>query len=761
MSEVQDMRRIGLIVTGAVQGVGFRPFVYRIALDNHLTGWVRNTGAGVELEVQGNPGSIEHFLNLLRHAPPRNAILNSIEQEELPPEDSDRFEIRHSEAGAKHAYILPDLGSCRDCVNDIFDEKNRRDGYPFTNCTNCGPRFSIVRELPYDRPNTSMREFELCPVCQSEYDDPADRRFHAQPNACSVCGPQLALWGPGGREIAVKDEALATAGQALLACQIVAVKGLGGFHLMVRADDEDSVKRLRKRKRRAEKPFALLASGMPQVHRFCNATNEEVDLLMTQQAPIVLLERSDDPTIYIAEAVAPGNPRLGVMLPYTPLHHLLMAEVGVPLVATSANLSDEPICIDEHKAVTRLNSIADLFLVHNRPILRPVDDSVARVISGRPQLLRRSRGYAPLPVSVPGDGPVQVAVGAHLKNTIAYAHGPQAYISQHIGDLETELAMDAFRDAITQLVSIYDDEPVEIVADEHPDYLSSMYAHKQGVPVTTVQHHVAHVHAVMAEHQLAAPVLGFAWDGTGLGPDGTVWGGEVIEVGEDGWTRAAHLRTFHLPGGDAASKDPRRSALGLLYAWQGDDTPALLDKYQSHMITGHDREVMLRMLDSGVNSPETSSMGRLFDAMSALTRVRARNSFEGQAAMEFEWAADLDEPGAYEFTLLPQNDGPTLIDWANVLDQVFVDLAAETAVGVISTRFHRGLADVIVRLAAQSPVEQIVLSGGCFQNKLLHELAVEGLQQAGKRVYWAELVPPNDGGIALGQIHYARTTGRR
>ena len=582
-----------------MQGVGFRPFVFRLAEELKLAGWVNNSPQGVFIEVEGPRATLENFLLRLETEKPPRSFIQSLESSWLDAVGFKKFEIRESETGGgKTALVMPDIATCPDCLREIFDPKNRRHRYPFTNCTNCGPRFSIIESLPYDRANTSMKQFAMCPQCQAEYDDPRNRRFHAQPNACPVCGPRLELLecGVGSplskrehvRALQASDDALLAAAKAIRAGKIVAVKGIGGFHLMVDARNEAAVKRLRERKHREEKPFALMFPSLESVKAVCEVSPLEERLLRSPEAPIVLLRRVKS-QIQISNLklpeVAPGNPNLGVMLPSNPLHHLLMAELGFPVVATSGNLSDEPICTDEREALERLGGIADVFLVHNRPIVRHVDDSIVRVMLGREMVLRRARGYAPLPIhrlkrslkSRTSDSsncskPI-LAVGAHLKNSVALSVGNQVFISQHIGDLETEPANTAFRRVIADFEKLYDAKPEIIAADLHPDYLSTKFAKltakrrsrgKRTVAgrrphVVGVQHHIAHVLSCMAENEIGPPALGVSWDGTGYGLDGTIWGGEFFQIADSKVERIAHLRPFRLPGGDKAVREPRRA----------------------------------------------------------------------------------------------------------------------------------------------------------------------------------------------------------
>jgi hydrogenase maturation protein HypF len=724
----------------------------------NLTGWVLNSNAGVFIEAQGEPELLEKFLLRLQSEKPARSFIQSLEFSYLDPIGFDGFTIRASESGgAPNTLVLPDIATCPDCLSDILDPKNRRFRYPFTNCTNCGPRFTIVESLPYDRARTSMKRFEMCAECRREYESPLDRRFHAQPNACPTCGPKLELWSPSGAILAHEDEALLRASAAVSAGQILALKGLGGFHLIVDARNDEAVRRLRLRKHREEKPFALLYPGLESVRADCRVSALEERLLGSPEAPIVLLERLESGA-RTAPSTAPGNPYSGVMLPYTPLHHLFMRELGFPVVATSGNLSDEPICIDENEAVGRLGSIADLFLVHNRPIVRHVDDSIARIMMNRELVLRRARGYAPLPLSIGAPAPTLLAVGAHLKNTIALSVRDQIFISQHIGDLETPEASDAFRNAIDSFRRLYDVQPEAVVADLHPDYLSTAYARNLGLPLISVQHHYAHIRACMAENELSGPVLGISWDGTGYGTDGTIWGGESLVVDGASFRRVGCLRNFPLPGGAQAIKEPRRSALGVLYEMQGDSIFERDDLENMKAFNLSELAVLRRMLGNSINSPRTSSAGRLFDAAAALAGLQQKSNFEGQAAMALEFAAATEDSksGIYPFVLNSIRDQDAqefyIVDWAPAIDELLRDVKRKEAITSISGRFHRGLAESIVAVARRIGLEQVALSGGCFQNRLLTEATIRSLQAAGFRPYWHQRIPPNDGGISLGQI---------
>jgi hydrogenase maturation protein HypF len=783
-SPVNARSRLKLVLRGGVQGVGFRPFVYRLAQELDLAGWVNNSPLGVFIEAEGPRQALDQFVTRLNTDKPPRSFIQSLEGSWLDTLGYNSFEIRESETGGgKTALVMPDIATCPDCLQDIFNPANRRHRYPFTNCTHCGPRFSIIEALPYDRANTSMRGFQMCPACQAEYENPNDRRFHAQPNACPACGPQLQLWpgdalaGPdhAPRSLAEGNDALLAAAHVLRCGRIVAVKGIGGFHLLVDARNATAVQRLRDRKRREEKPFALMFHTLASVREACEVSALEERLLCSSEAPIVLLRKITSRKTQIANAAAPDNPCLGVMLPSNPLHHLLMVELGFPVVATSGNVSDEPICTDEFEAINRLRGLADVFLVHNRPIVRHMDDSIVRVMLDREMILRRARGYAPLPLQVRnGERGARniLAVGAHLKNAVALVLDEQVFISQHIGDLATEPANLAFRSVIADLGTLYDTTPEVIVSDLHPDYLSTKHADElsggagsprpatHGPRRIAVQHHIAHVLSCMAENELEPPALGVAWDGTGLGTDGTIWGGEFFLVTKNQVERVAHLRPFRLPGGDAAVKEPRRAALGLLHelAHAHDGLWANAKQTVANHFTPKVLATLQTMLARGLNSPPTSSVGRLFDAVSSLVGLRNTAGFEGQAAMELEFAREGIETGLhYDLTLVTGHDpGVLVLDWEPMVTRIQEDMAIGLPPGVISAKFHNALVEAIVSVARAIGEPRVVLSGGCFQNCYLTERTVKRLRAEGFHPYWHQRVPPNDGGIALGQIVAAR-----
>lgn len=705
--------RLRARLRGAVQGVGFRPFVYRLATEMGLPGWVYNSNGGLVLEVEGEAGQLSRFEQRLLADKPPPAVVLSTEFARLAPAGFTRFEILESEEdAAKTVSVLPDLATCPECLAELRDPANRRYRYPFTNCTRCGPRFTIVEDIPYDRPRTTMREFTLCPECRREFEDPLDRRFHAQPNACPVCGPRLFT-------------SLDEAARAIAEGRIVALKGIGGFQLLADARNAAVVARLRRLKNREEKPFALMMPSLEMVRRYCQVSPGEEALLLSPAAPIVLLRPNGTPGI--AENVAVRSPYLGVMLPYSPLHHLLMDGCPYPVIATSGNRSDEPIATGNTDAQTRLAGIADHFLMHDRPIARPCDDSVVRLVRGRASVVRRARGYAPLPVPVNADLAPVLAVGGHLKNTVAIAVDRQVFLSQHVGDLDTLEARRAFESALADLCRLYRFEPQLVACDLHPDYASTRWARASGLPVAAIQHHHAHAAACAAENGLDRPYLAVSWDGTGYGLDGTVWGGEFFRFENGRFDRVAHLRPFRLPGGEAAVREGWRCAAALL--WEA-------GLRQPDPVIG-------RMLERGLNSPVTTSVGRLFDAVASMAGVAQRNGTEGQAAMLLESA--LGTAPSQEAYPLPGGD------WEPLVAAVVEDAARGAGAACISARFHNALVNWILETALRAGLPDVVLSGGCFLNGYLVERAAAQLERQGFTVHTHHSVPPGDGGIALGQ----------
>ena len=764
-------RRLRLSIEGAVQGVGFRPYVYRLARELGVDGWVSNDTRGVEIEVEGDTEALERFRDRLPRERPPLATIHRLEAAWLDPDGAAPargFEIRGSVAGgARTAVVLPDAATCPECLAEVLDPAARRHRYPFTNCTHCGPRFTIVRALPYDRPNTTMAGFPLCPDCRREYEDPEDRRFHAQPIACPACGPRLALLCPDGS--AVPGDPLAGAAAALRRGEIVALQGLGGFQLLVDARDPTVVARLRARKHREEKPFALMVPDLAAARALCRVPPAAEAALASVQAPIVLLDRL--PGAEVAGEVAPGNPSLGLMLPATPLHHLLLRELGFPVVATSGNRSDEPIAIDPAEARERLQGIADLFLVHDRPIERHADDSVVRLLAGEVRVVRRARGYAPMPIRLPRPVPTILAVGAHLKNTVALAVEEQVYLSQHLGDLETPESLAAFERVIADFLRLYEAVPAAIAHDLHPDYASTRFARElarrwseergEPVPLVPVQHHHAHLAACLLDADPAGagrPALGFTWDGTGYGTDGTIWGGELLLGDAASFLRVGWLRPFRLLGGDAAVREPRRVALALLWEVLGRDALERRDLAPVADFRPDELRLLAGMLETGLNSPVTTSAGRLFDGVAALVGLHPRVSFEGQAAMALEaLAARETGRGAWGYPL-PVTGSPSAgleLDWRPLVLEVLRDLARDTAPERIAARFHRGLVEAMVAAARAVGEGRVALTGGCFQNRLLTEEAARCLGEHRFQVLLHRAVPANDGGVSLGQVAVA------
>lgn len=755
-------QRLALRIEGTVQGVGFRPFVYREAVAQGLAGWVSNGPGGVDLEIQGTTDALQIFLSALHTRLPVQASITRVDTRSMTLGTETAFTIADSTMAAEPRPVLPaDLALCGECAEEIQSPAHRRYRYPFTNCTNCGPRYSIIERLPYDRPHTSMKDFTLCGPCSEEYRELRDRRFHAQPVACPACGPVLHLLDATGEFVAQGDSALQSASDAVVAGQIVATKGLGGFQFIVDAANDPAVTRLRKRKNREAKPFAILFPSLAAARLYCRISEEEARVLTSHQAPIVLLRRrSDAPPL--SEGVAPRNPYLGALLPYTPMHLLLMNALARPVICTSGNVADEPMCTQNSEAVKRLGSIADRFLAHNRPIVRPVDDSIARIGPAGLELLRRARGYAPLalPLAEPVAG--ILALGGQLKATIALGFGSQAVISQHLGNLDTLEGAKLLESTADDLLGFFRVTPRVLACDLHPDYLSSRLAERLAkrweIPLEKVQHHHAHIAACIAEHGLCGKVLGFAWDGSGLGTDNTLWGGEALLCDDAGFQRLAFLKPFSLPGGETAIREPRRAALGLLHS----HSPALAARFAPRWFSAQESSLLLALLDRGFKAVSTSSIGRLFDAVAALAGLRERNLFEGQAAMELEFAADGNaDAGAYPFPLTAQGNA-WIADWGPLLDAVLADVAQGTPPATLSVRFHNALADMALATAARSGVRKVVLAGGCFQNQRLAATLRRRLTDEGFEVYSPRLVPANDGGLSLGQLLIAarRMAGR-
>jgi len=825
------LRRIS--VRGVVQGVGFRPFVYRLAREHELIGWVLNHSGGVEIEVEGPAAELAAFVRDLEGKSPPLARIEGIKVADAPPVGYTTFEIRHSvaEAGC-YQLISPDIAICPDCLRELLDPADRRYRYPFTNCTNCGPRFTIIEDIPYDRPLTTMRDFVMCAQCQAEYDDPLDRRFHAQPNACPVCGPLVWLVSSSNLKLeTLKPETNDVIGQAarlLRAGVIIAIKGLGGFHLACDATDEAAVRTLRERKGRPAKPLAVMMTTLEEIKQHCRVSKEEDRLLTSSQCPIVLLPWK--PESNVSRLVAPRNNYLGVMLPYTPLHHVLLRDVGRPLVMTSGNLSEEPIARDNDEALRRLGHLADFFLMHNRDIYARYDDSVWFVprVSGSnlkpetpeafglsastefgevlrtkpetalPQPIRRSRGYAPFPVKLLFNVQQILACGAELKNTFCVTRDEYAFLSQHIGDMENLETLEHFETTIEVYKHLFRIEPEVIAYDMHPEYLATKYAKSQISSIQypiPIQHHHAHVAACLADNGWSpddGPVIGVAWDGTGYGTDGRIWGGEFLVADYHGFRRVGHLEYLPMPGGEAAIRNPYRLAIGYLYALTG-QLPSFRppsvppnfwgeggeerERLASGAGTGEEElRIIRQQIDKGINCPQTSAGGRLFDAVAALIGVRERVTYEAQAAIELEMAAQIQyrstersrrspisniQIAGYPFGI-EESDGGKVIRLRGLFDALLADLRGGVAVGEMAYRFHVTVAEMIEamceRIAQETGLRTVALSGGCFQNRLLLALVVPRLQEVGLCVLLHRQVPCNDGGLSLGQAviaHFA------
>lgn len=743
-------------VWGVVQGVGFRPFVYRLARELDLTGWVRNDGAGVVLEVEGEHEKVLSFLERLPKEKPPPAFIHALEHRFLTPRGYTGFEIRESERTPPRVWVLPDLAICKDCLKELLDPEDRRYHYPFLNCTYCGPRFSIIEDLPYDRSRTSMKHFKMCSDCAHEYHNPADRRFHAQPTACPACGPKLMLWDRKGGKLAEGEAALGEAVKAILEGKILALKGLGGFHLIVDAASEEAVAELRRRKRRPFKAFALMYPSLEKLKRHVCLPSFAEPILTSPQAPILLLPRTEEGEKEVAPSVAPGSPYLGVMLPYTPLHVLLLSSVNRPVVATSGNLSDEPIVYDETEALERLGEMADLFLVHDRPIVRHVDDSVLHTLERpRPQLqmLRRARGYAPLPFVLPRKLPSILALGGHLNVTLALARGREVFLSQHLGDMESFEGQKVYRRTLEDFLRLYRFEPELVVHDLHPDYFTTHLAREMGCRTLAVQHHHAHLAACMAENRLEGEVLGVTWDGTGYGPDGTVWGGEILLGDASHFERMATLHPFRLAGGERAIKEPWRVALALLReAFEG-EIPQDIPLFRS--FPGEKIRLILEVLHKGINSPVTTSVGRLFDGVSALLGISYENSHQAQAAQLLEYAAWRGGSDVPPFTVEIAGSGPLRFDWREMVREIVRDLRTGVPAEILAARFHRTLVEFILEIAHRAGVSRVLLCGGVFANRWLTEAALVWLEKFGLQGYIHTQLPPTDGSLSLGQIWVA------
>jgi hydrogenase maturation protein HypF len=770
MHAIATDTRVRIAVSGVVQGVGFRPFVYNLAATHCLVGYVRNIEGAVEIELQGPLAAIDAFVEQLTLEPPPLAHIESIATESIAPLDEweSHFEIRQSAAASvfQPKFLPADAATCQECLSELFDRNNRRFRYPFINCTNCGPRFTIISSLPYDRPSTTMAPFSMCVPCQTEYRDPANRRFHAQPNACSKCGPSLTYIDATERSELREESALAFTLEQLGRGRIVAIKGLGGFHLMCDATDKVALQRLRKRKRRTQKPFAVMMSNLQMVRKYCHCSEEEERELTSTSRPIVLLRKQDQ--CALPDDISPGLDCLGVMLPYTPVHHLLISDYNSPLVATSANLSEEPIAIDNEEAMQRLTEIADGFLLHDRAIYSRYDDSVIRIIDTSKTTLRRARGIAPLPIKLPFKARAQaLACGAHLKNTICFVHNDQAYVSQHIGDLENIETSEHFERTLNTYKSLFGFTPAFIAHDCHPDYVTTAFAHdlaaRDKLLRFEVQHHHAHIVSCMIEHGLTQPVIGVAFDGLGYGLDGTLWGGEFLLASLSEYQRLAHLEPVHLPGSSLGIKQPWRMALSYLYTSSPANTGSLAN-FAAEMADLKGKtavELVKQQIHKRLNSPLTSSCGRLFDAMSALLGICHEAEYEGQAAIELETLAnqatgliDLESKSVYPFEIA--GDGwPLVIKTRAILEAAYHEYLEGAPANLVAAKFHHAVAHVIhavcVQLRELTGIQKVCVSGGVFQNALLLRLSRRLLAIAGFQLFFPQQLPANDGGLSLGQ----------
>lgn len=767
--------RISVRVSGVVQGVGFRPFVYRVASEEKLSGLIGNDTEGVTIELEGNPAHIQIFLARLTSETPPLARIDSVITSNMPTKGETFFRIVASEVLGRVSTGIPaDAATCSDCLRELLDPADRRHRYPFLNCTNCGPRFTITRRIPYDRPQTSMAKFSMCPECQAEYDNPLDRRFHAQPNACSRCGPHVWLEDPTGEAIQSADPVAETI-ERLLRGEVMAIKGIGGFHLSVDATNEGAVHRLRQRKHRYGKPLALMVRDLAAARALCDLTIEEEVLLQTAARPIGLAHARSHSGV--APNVAPGIPWFGIFLPYAPLQHLLFADSRVKaLVMTSANLSEEPIAIDNAEARTRLAAIADAFLMHDREILQRCDDSVLALIDGAPQFVRRARGYVPLAVPLPFETPPLLAVGGHLKNVFVLARGKFAYQSQHLGDLENPIGLEFFEESLSHLMHTFEIEPRTVAHDLHPGYLSTNWAKQwagnRNLRLIGVQHHHAHIAACMAEHALSGPVIGLSLDGTGYGTDGRIWGGEVLICSHDRFERFAHLDYVPMPGGDAAVREPWRMAFSHLIA-------AGFSEGEAGKLVGATQQeirVITRMIEREINAPLTSSLGRLFDAAAAVILKRRRVDYDAQAAIELEGIAvdssyELRIPVQYQVEMHSADWGrrePSRINVAPLWRAIVGDVVEGISSPEIAARFHASIAKAFIQTAARAQaatgIRQVALSGGCMHNRRLAGLLRSGLEAQGLQVFQHRKVSPGDGGLSYGQaavaaaILYSETT---
>ncbi len=743
------IKHIQINLQGLIQGVGFRPFIYRLARQYQQNGWIANSESGVVIELEGEAVKQQDLISAMHKQLPPYAVIKSIKVKNLPISGYRGFSLKSSITGPnKSSFVLPDIATCQACVSELFDTDSRFYRYPFISCCHCGPRYSLMTAQPYDRSRTSMASFALCPSCLNEYRDPDNRRFHAQTLACEDCGPQLQLLDDQGALIAELDQALNLAVRALRQGKIVALKGIGGYQLLVDANNASAVAELRMRKNRAQKPFAIMMSSVDAAEHYCVISEQERQSLTSAAAPIVLLQRRHTSDAF--ESIAPGIALLGVMLPYSPLHHLLLNDFGGPVIASSGNRHHEPICINQTQALNQLQGIADCFLTHDREILRPLDDSIVRMIGSKITVMRRARGYVPEPAAMKQTMPDGVALGGHLKHTLAISRGNQVIISQHLGDMESLAAREQFQSTLKDMLDFFQVQPEQVMYDSHPGYYSSQYAAAMAIPAVPVQHHYAHILACMAEQGLRPPLLGIAWDGSGYGTEDELWGGEFLLIHDQGFERVAHFRSFCLPGGAKAIQEPRRAALGALYELLGESVFKLKHNPCLNAFSSHELKILQTAIQKRLNMPLTSSVGRCFDAVASLSGLCQINCYEGEAAMRLETAAGaVDSDLCYPFTL--SGGQPRVIDWHLMLTAILHDYSSGQQ-ALIPIKFHNTLAEIALAIAREVQQDHVVISGGCFQNACLVTLLQQRLEVNGFKLFQQQRIPPNDGGLALGQL---------
>lgn len=743
--------RLKIIIRGVVQGVGFRPFIFRLASEMGITGFVSNSTSGVLVEAEGEKDILDKFSLRIKNEKPLHSSIHGMELCFLDAAGYSKFEIAPSSISAvSEIFILPDIAVCDDCLKELFDPGNRRYRYPFINCTNCGPRFSIIESFPYDRINTSMKFFEMCDDCRKEYEDTADRRFHAQPTACPVCGPEITLMTSSKEILSRNYSALSDTAGLIKSGKIVALKGLGGYQLIVDALNDDAVLLLRQRKNREEKPFAIMTRNLPMSSDLCEISDLEKNLLCSPESPVVLLKKKNGRDV--SKYAAPGNPYLGIMHPYTPLHHLLLSETDSPVIATSGNLSEEPMCINEDEAFSRLNKIADFFLVHNRGIVRSVDDSVIRIVKGREMIIRRARGYAPLPLPVKKSVKSFIALGGHSKNTISIKKDDNIFVSQHIGDLENKETEDYLIRTIKDLSEIYEIDPGYIIHDLHPNYATTRIAGDFDKKKMAVQHHHAHAAACYYENQLSGSCLAVCWDGTGYGSDNTIWGGEFFIFDGYDFKHTARLKNFLIQGGGKGIRDIKRAAAGVLYDIFKENTFKKIKRFNFLRET-ENLKLIINILEKNINCFSTTSTGRLIDAVSFFLNLSSYSNFEGEAAMRLEFSADAGIKENYPFHI--NSEEILIIDWHPMIENILSDIKDGVTPGKISAKFHNTLVKIIVTAAMMINEKKVILTGGCFQNMYLLNSVIERLREINFTPYWHQRVPTNDGGISFGQAAYA------